>query len=180
MENNFTFVFSSKKKFSDLCLYRPSCVFGRISGLFDSWISGLTYPVSGQTMDMEIACRMSGTSLLYNTNIFSMKWFTKTSAAPAALSLRPPTWPPRPRQARKLRTRKKTQSRNADAMGDNAKPLISEKKFGKRVRRRETLRHLKNAHRRETQKHFRNALPALLFNDLNPTWSWAKQIHWSW
>ena len=56
---------------------------------------------------------------------------------------------------------KTTQSKNTCAIGDDAKPWMLEIFFGKRARRRETRRRLKNAHRRETRKLFRDARPAL-------------------
>ena len=41
-------------------------------------------------------------------------------------------------------------------MGDDAKPGMREFYFGKRARRHETQRRLKNAHSRATLKHFRD------------------------
>ena len=64
-------------------------------------------------------------------------------------------------KARKLGT----QSKNADAMGNDAHPGKREFFEGKRVRRREMRRRLKNAHRRETRKHFRDVRPALMFKE---------------
>ena len=55
-----------------------------------------------------------------------------------------------------------TQSKNVDAMGNDAKARTREFFWGKHVQRRETGRRLKNVHRRETQKHFRYTRPAMI------------------
>ena len=45
-------------------------------------------------------------------------------------------------------------------MGNCMKPGLREFFNGKRVRRRETRHHLKNAHKRETRKHFKGRMPS--------------------